>query len=258
MSRLINLTSSSNEVVKRVAKLSSSKKARDEAHVFVAEGRKLVYEAFCNGYKLQTVFVMQGAEENYPELLDSGADIYSVSLRIMEKITESKTPQDVTAIFAYNFKDFGFDGNKYLCLESIQDPGNVGALLRSAAAFGYDGVVLNEQCADIYSSKVLRGSMGAAFRLPVTVTADLSQFVLNMKKNGYKSYAAALTDNSVSPIEESFPDKLLLLIGNEGNGLEPETIAACDAVIKIPMTKGTESLNAAVAGGILMWETSKK
>lgn len=257
LSRLVTLTSSANEVVKRVAKLSSSKKARDEARVFVAEGRKLVYEAFCNGYSLQTLFVMQGAEDNYPELLEAGTDAYSVTRQIMEKITESKTPQDVTAVFAYNFSDFGTDGRKYLCLENIQDPGNVGALLRSAAAFGYDGVVLTEQCADVYSPKVLRGSMGAVFRLPVAVTPDLRGFVSDMKKRGFASYAAALADDSVSPCETHFPEKMLLLIGNEGNGLEPETISACDTVIRIPMTKGTESLNAAVAGGILMWETSK-
>ena len=258
LKKLLTVTAPGNEAVKSVAKLSSSKKARDDARAFVAEGRKLVDEALRGGCELLELFVLNEACDAYRELFPSvSGNVYAVTRPIMNKITESKTPQDITAVFAY--KSYGFDasGSRYLCLERVQEPGNAGALIRSAAAFGFDGVVLSADCADMYSVKALRGSMGAVFRLPVYVADDLRSFVRDMRQNGFKAYAAALRDDSVSLENAEFSEKLLLLIGNEGNGLEDATVAECDEVVRIPMAKGTESLNAAVAGGVLMWEVSE-
>ena len=257
LKKLLTVTAPGNEAVKSIAKLSSSKKARDEAGAFVAEGRKLVEEALKGGCELLELFVLKDAVSEYEALFPSvSGTVYAVTPPIMNKITESKTPQDITAVFAYNSCGLPKDGRRYLCLERVQEPGNVGALIRSASAFGFDGVILSADCADVYSVKALRGAMGATFRLPVKIADDLRGFMREMHGAGYKAYAAALREDAVSLEKADFADKLLLLIGNEGNGLEDETVALCDGVVRIPMAEGTESLNAAVAGGILMWEVS--
>ena len=257
LKKFLTVTAPGNEAVKSIAKLSSSKKARDEAGVFVAEGRKLVEEALKGGCELLELFVLSDSVAGYERLFSSvSGAVYAVTQPIMNKITESKTPQDITAVFAYNFSELPENGVRYLCLERVQEPGNVGALIRSASAFGFDGVVLSADCADVYSVKALRGAMGATFRLPVKVVSDLRGFVRGMRAAGFKAYAAALRDDA-TPLEDAvFAEKLLLLIGNEGNGLDAETVASCDEAVRIPMAQGTESLNAAVAGGILMWEVS--
>lgn len=258
MPKMITVTSTNNEAVKFAAKLSSSKRARDEAKLFVAEGRKLVAEALQSGYEAVDLFVTASAGNSYEDIYPRvSGTVYTVTLPVMNKITESKTPQDITAIFAYKSYGFTPDGSRYLCLEKVQEPGNAGALIRSAAAFGFDGVLLSEGCADMYSMKALRGSMGAIFRLPVFVLDDLRGFIVDMQKKGFCAYATALRDDSVSLEKASFSDKLLLLVGNEGNGLEDETVALCDSILRIPMAQGTESLNAAVAGSIVMWEVSE-
>ncbi|MBR4439807.1 MAG: RNA methyltransferase [Clostridia bacterium] len=258
LKNLLTVTAPANEAVKSIARLSSSKKARDEARVFVAEGRKLVEEALRGGFELLELFVLKDALGAYEGLFPSvSGTVYAVTQPIMNKITESKTPQDITAVFAYKSCDTAFDGRRYLCLERVQEPGNVGALIRSAAAFGFDGVVLSADCADVYSVKALRGAMGATFRLPVKVVGDLRGFVREMRSAGFKAYAAALRDDAVSLEKAEFAEKLLLLIGNEGNGLDAETVALCDGIVRIPMADGTESLNAAVAGSVLMWEVSE-
>ncbi|MBQ6552000.1 MAG: RNA methyltransferase [Clostridia bacterium] len=258
MKKLLTVTAPGNEAVKSIAKLSSSKKARDEARAFVAEGRKLVEEALAGGCELLELFVLKDALGAYEALFPSvSGTVYAVTRPIMNKITESKTPQDITAVFAYKSSGLSENGRRYLCLERVQEPGNVGALIRSASAFGFDAIVLSADCADAYSVKALRGAMGATFRLPVVQVADLRGFVREMRGAGFKAYAAALNAHAVSLESVGFADKLLLLIGNEGNGLDAETVAACDETVRIPMAQGTESLNAAVAGGILMWEVSE-
>ena len=258
LKKLLTVTAPGNEAVKSIAKLSSSKKARDEARAFVAEGRKLVEEALAGGCELLELFVLNDALGAYEALFPSVVGtVYAVTQPIMNKITESKTPQDITAVFAYKSSALPKGGRRYLCLERVQEPGNVGALIRSASAFGFDGVILSADCADVYSVKALRGAMGATFRLPVEAVGDLRSFVREMRGAGFTAYAAALDETAVSLEKADFADKLLLLIGNEGNGLDAETVAQCDAVVRIPMAQGTESLNAAVAGGVLMWEVSE-
>ena len=137
LKKLLTVTAPGNEAVKSIAKLSSSKKARDEARAFVAEGRKLVEEALAGGCELLELFVLKDALGAYEALFPSvSGTVYAVTQPIMNKITESKTPQDITAVFAYKSSGLPKDGRRYLCLERVQEPGNVGALIRSASAFG--------------------------------------------------------------------------------------------------------------------------
>ena len=143
---------------------------------------------------------------------------------------------------------------RYLCLERVQDPSNLGALLRSAAAFGFDAVALSPGCADAFSQKALRASMGAAGKVPVVVVPQFPAFLRALGEKGCAVYAAALQNSR--PLAEAVPPAgggLALVIGNEGAGLSPEAVAAAGMAVRIPMTGAVESLNAAVAGSILLW-----
>ena len=141
-----------------------------------------------------------------------------------------------------------------MVLDGVQDPGNVGTLLRSAAAFGFDGVLLSKGCAAPFAPKTLRASMGAAGRLPVAPVQDLPQALQQLRARGVVCLAAALYHSS--PLDEapqSYPDGLCAVIGSEGQGLTDAAVQACDMAVRIPMTDLVESLNAGVAGSVLLW-----
>ena len=145
-------------------------------------------------------------------------------------------------------------GGRYLALERVQDPGNVGTLIRSAAAFGFDGVILSEGCASPYAPKTLRASMGAAVRVPVIETGPLPPALARLRQLGIRCLAAALEHSEpLGPVPAAHPGGVCVVVGSEGQGLEGDTIAACDAAVRIPMTDRVESLNAGIAGSILLW-----
>ena len=145
-------------------------------------------------------------------------------------------------------------GGRYLALERVQDPGNVGTLLRSAAAFGFDGVLLSDGCASVFAPKTLRASMGAAVRIPVIEAGKMPEAIALLREKGITCLAAALYQSQpLSAAASGYPDGGCAVIGSEGQGLTDETIAACTGTVRIPMTDRVESLNAGIAGSILLW-----
>ena len=144
-------------------------------------------------------------------------------------------------------------GGRYLALEGVQDPGNVGTLLRSAAAFGFDGVILSEGCAAPYAPKTLRASMGAAVQLPVIEAGAMPPVIGELRRKGIECLAAALYRSQPLGDAKAGPGGVCVVIGSEGQGLTEATIAACDRTVRIPMTGRVESLNAGIAGSILLW-----
>ena len=136
----------------------------------------------------------------------------------------------------------------------MQDPGNVGTLLRSAAAFGFDGVLLSDGCASVFAPKTLRASMGAAVRIPVIEAGKMPEAIALLREKSITCLAAALYQSQpLSAAASSYPDGVCVVIGSEGQGLTDETIAACTGTVRIPMTDRVESLNAGIAGSILLW-----
>ena len=145
-------------------------------------------------------------------------------------------------------------GGRYLALERVQDPGNVGTLLRSAAAFGFDGVLLSDGCASVWAPKTLRASMGAAVRIPVIEAGKMPEAIAALRAKGITCLAAALYKSQpLSAAEPRYPGGVCVVIGSEGQGLTEETIRACNGTVRIPMTDRVESLNAGIAGSILLW-----
>jgi TrmH family RNA methyltransferase len=261
------LTSKENAAIKRVARLLSSRRFRDTEGSFVCEGARLILDGIESGHTPEALYTTQRAFERYPALQEAAKasdKAYLITEALAEKIAETSSPQGVFAVFKKldNGKTpatikSGDGKRSYVLLSQVQDPGNVGAILRTCEAFGVTEVLLSADCADPYSPKVLRAGMGAVFRQPLRLCANLLTEMETLRESGVHLFAAALGEDSRRLGEIAFPPAAGVLIGNEGNGLPEELIAACDDCLLIPMPGGAESLNAAVAAGILVWEITK-
>ena len=231
------INSLQNEKIKNYAKLNE-KKYRDETNMFIVEGIHLVEEAKNFGIVKEVLTTNQSIDGTL------------VSAEVMKKLTNQKSVVEVCAI-CEKFKKEEIT-NKILILDTIQDPGNIGTLIRSAVAFGFDTIVM-EACCDIYSSKVLRATQGAIFKLNI-INAKIDTFISSL--NGYKIYGTSLKNGvPLKTIEKT--DKLAIILGNEGNGVRTELLDMTDKNIFIEITN-MESLNVGVAGAILMYELGGK
>ena len=249
------ITSRENERVKYTAKLLGRPAfARSEGR-FVAQGVKLCLDAVQAGLVPETVYFTEKALAKWPQLEQLDCERILISEPVAEKLSGQKSPQGVFAVCpmpAFPLAEIDPAG-RYLALEEVQDPANVGAVLRSAAAFGFRGVILTPGCADPFGEKALRASMGAAFKLPLFWAQDLPGLLRSLSAQGMATVAAALR-GAVDLREYRYAGGgLVLAVGNEGSGLTVPTIDACGAVVKIPI-RGMESLNAAAAAAVLMWE----
>lgn len=259
------ISSRDNPQIKRYTGLTARKKERDAEACFASEGLRLCLDAVGSGVALRILLLTEEAAGRYPEtkkLVEAADRVFWLDGGLAGRISDTKTPQGVFAVMekldnrksAVTIKS----GGCYLLLHSVQDPGNVGAILRTADALGMDGVCLSPGCADPYSPKVLRGSMGGVFRIPFVDGADIASMADRMRKEGVPVYAAALEAGALEAGSADFSAGGAVLIGNEGNGLPRELTGACTDRIMIPMREGANSLNAAVAAGILMWEMTKR
>ena len=235
------ITSRENAKIKYACRLASSGAFRRSEGKFLAEGRKLCPE-LCRGAALETLFCTEAALEKCPELAGLPGEHYLVEDHVADKLADVGTHQGVFGIFRtpVHTLDETKTGGRYLALERVQDPGNVGTLLRSAAAFGFDGVLLSDGCASVFAPKTLRASMGAA--------------IAALRAKNITCLAAALYQSQpLSAARPGYPGGVCVVIGSEGQGLTEETIAACSGTVRIPMTDRVESLNAGIAGSILLW-----
>ena len=158
----------------------------------------------------------------------------------------------------YKEEFFLLPDEKAIILCSVRDPSNLGAVIRSSAAFGVDHIILTGNCADVYNPKTVRSAMGSLYRVKITTVNDCSSLIEHCRQNGRRVYAAELTDNAKSLDEIDLTRNDLIMIGNEGHGISSDISALCDCSVYIPISKKTESLNASVAAAIFMWEQSKR
>ena len=250
------ITSRDNDRIKRACALRDSEKQRAAAGLFFAEGPKLCLE-LSQSCEPAEVFATPRALEHTPALSAFAGRTTLIAPHVAEKLAGTRSSQEVFGLFRAPSCDPApmlASAGRILALEAVQDPGNVGALLRSAAAFGFDGVLLGPGCAAPFSPKVLRASMGAAGRLPLGVCADLPAALKTLGARGVTCLAAALYN--ARPLDEvpaRYPGGLCLVIGSEGQGLSDAAVGACALSVRIPMTDRVESLNAGVAGSILLW-----
>ena len=245
------ITSRTNPLVAHLRKLGSSHSYRAKTGEYLGDGGKLLDEALRWGAELETVACTPGI--SLPAL-PAGVRAVEVPEELMAYISPMEAPQGV--LFAARRRSAALPaalaGRRYLALEGVQDPGNVGTILRTADAFEADGLFLLPGCADPYGPKTLRASMGAAFRRPVW-SCTLEELIPLLKKAGLPLVGTALREDTVD-VRQADLSRAVLLIGSEGRGLSQAALAACDQTVRIPMSERCESLNAAVAAAVALWE----
>ena len=257
---MILISSKDNLRVKQLVKLQKSARFRRQSELFVAEGLRVCADAMRSGAVIKTLYVTEQAAEKYSsqyeQLSAYAEETVMLADNIFAAVSDTQTPQGFLCTIKTLDKTIQFDtiknNGKFLALENVQDPNNLGTVLRSAEAFGISGVILSADCCDIYNPKVVRGSMGAVFRVPFYICEGIPAFL--SQYNGLCSYAAVVDRDAEKISEISFREPCVTVIGNEGNGLTKETIAACDHRVTIPMKGKAESLNASAAATVIIWE----
>lgn len=253
------ITSRQNDRVKRVAALSDDVALRAAQGLCVVHGVKLCGEAMRQGADIAQLWLTEPmlADSTTASLRRAAGEIFVMSDSVRDKLSPQRSPQDLLAVVSIP-KQLDVDAlarrSRLILLCDIQDPANVGAILRSAAALGYGGALLAGACADPWSPKSLRAGMGAQFSVALATGLTPLAAIADLQQAGHTVLATALRDDARDVTAVSPPSKLTLAVGNEGAGLPDAVIAACDAAVAIPITDAAESLNAAAAAAIAMWE----
>ena len=249
------ITSRQNPLCTHLRKLSSSAAYRRQCGEFLCDSPKLLQEALLWGSELHTVVVTAGTEA---PPLPKGVRLVEVPADVMKSVSPMETPQGTLFICAIHTEPLPemLAGRRYVVLDTLQDPGNVGTFLRTADAFHADGMFLVNGCADLYNPKTLRATMGAVFRCPVW-TVGVEELSALLKRSGIPLYGAALREDTLDARQADY-SRCAIAIGSEGRGLTDAVLAVCDRTIKIPMSEHCESLNAAAAATVLLWEAARK
>ncbi|MBS5720774.1 MAG: RNA methyltransferase [Clostridium sp.] len=252
------ITSKDNELIKHIRKLKD-KKYRDESNEYVVEGVKLVEEAVKENAKIKQIIVCEDTTRTYEipthiMLEIARYECISVSDKIFNIITQVTNPQGIMAIIEKNAQNAKIDYTQdiIVVLDDVQDPGNLGTILRTVDSIGLNQIIVSKGTADAFNSKVVRSTMGAIFRIKIIEVENLAQAIKEMRKHHFKLMVTSLqTKNSIYDIDFY---KKIIVIGNEANGVSKEIQDMADEKAKIPMLGRTESLNASVAAGVVMYE----
>lgn len=263
------ITSTSNQQMKQISALMKKAKERKNTKSFVVEGPRMVVEAPAQA--LKAVYVAESFEED-PEnqsvlkelrnKCEQAHAVYEVVAdNVFKSVSDTQTPQGIMAVVAmpeYSLEQL-LDGDKthLLILESIQDPGNLGTMVRTGEGAGVTGIIMNKTTVDLFNPKTIRSTMGSIYRVPFYVTENLEDTMKKLQKQGVSLYAAHLKGEH-SYDEEDYTKACGFLIGNEGNGLSEKTANLADTYIKIPMEGKVESLNAAISATLLMYEANRQ
>lgn len=228
------------------------RKARRMSGTFLVEGPKMLEEAVASGEALEAVLVQEDRAEEFD--LPCDVPLFALPAHVLASVCDTKTPQGVAVVVRMPSRPLR--GDRLIALDGVQDPGNVGTIIRTADAAGFDGVLLSAQCADPYSPKVLRATMGSVFHLPIALTDDLPDALLSMKEKGMSVISSQL-DGEPFYSATGLHDRFCLVIGSEGNGVSAPVRELATHRLMLPMRGRAESLNAAVAAGIMMYELMK-
>lgn len=258
------ITSRTNPTVVATAALKE-KKYRDRESLFLLEGVKLFREAVSAGVEIERVFATSAMLSTVREYYARG-EVFEVSDSVFAKLSTEKSPQGIICVAKYldkihninkiyNKKDFSQSQRRYLLLSSLRDPGNLGTVIRSAKAFGCDELILSADCADLYNPRTVRAAMGTLFSQSITIVPDLADAVSAMTEGGYRVYAAVLDEKAERLDRMKIDRRTAFVIGNEGHGIAPDVVEASGNTVYIPMAEGVESLNAATAAAVFLWQS---
>ncbi len=254
------ITSNSNAQVKRLLQLQKKSKARNEEKVFLVEGLRMFLEV--PSKRVQKVYISESLYNKKKQELD--LEKFSVEIlsdSVFGYVSDTKSPQGILCIVeqeTYDMEELlSIKNPHFMVLDNLQDPGNLGTIVRTAEGAGVDAVFLSKESVDIYNPKTIRSTMGSIYRMPVIYIEDLLELLKIFKQKGIKSYAAHLEGKN-SYDKENYQSGTAILIGNEGNGLRDEIANNADVWVQIPMQGKVESLNAAIASSILMFEVYRQ
>ncbi len=250
------ITSRENKIYKNI-RLLKDKKQRDREGLFIVEGLRGVRDAMNSGLKPKTVVL---CEDSGIEI--EAGEVFVFAKKLFAEAAETQSPQGILAVFPMPRFDFSSiqPGEKdfvVLC-EDLRDPGNLGTIIRTADAAGAAAVVLTKGCCDLYNPKTVRSTVASIGNIPIIRGIEPAEAVKQLKKMGFTLAAGALTERSESLYKADLSGKIAFVIGNEANGVSPEMLSAADKIVKIPMRGGAESLNAAIAAGIMMYEKVRR
>lgn len=257
------ISSETNAQIKDLIKLQKQAKQRKRSGLFVAEGLKMLAEAAEHG-KLQKIYVAEHKMKNSDEVLESLCRNYpceTVSDAVFKQISETVTPQGVLGLI--QMPEYSLDQllqdtrHRYLLLDDLRDPGNLGTMMRTAEGAGMSGVILSKESVDLFNPKVVRSTMGAIFRMPYCYVENLAETAGKIRKMGYGVYGTAM-QGSVVYDEPDYTKGAAVVIGNEANGISEKVFREMSGRIRIPMQGKLESLNAAVAAAVVMYEMERQ
>ena len=262
----MEITSRDNRLIKEFRRLSDDARYRRQSGKFTVEGARLCVDAARSGVVIEAVFVTEDARVRYPEhtaeVTAVAAVTYEIPDTLARHLSDTTSPQGIYAIAEMPHLPTAVDSldnaRGYAALETVQDPGNLGTMIRTAEAFGLGGILLSDGCCDPYSPKVLRASMGGVFRLPLYAAGDLAETLPRLSAQGLRTVACVVDSDAEAVQTAALGVGTVVVIGNEGNGLRPATVDACTQRVTIPMAGRAESLNASMAAGIVFWEMTRK
>ena len=255
-----------------------TKKGREETGLFTADGEKLFRESAkpANASKIDRIYIRESASDRYLPLITEllGGEFADSDRTVVfsdpafEKITSEKSPQGIITVlktidFSKNYikiekKDLSrLDGKRIVALYGVRDPGNLGAIVRSAVAFGFSEMVLSSDCVEVTNPKTVRAAMGGVFSIGFRTVSDFGSFITSAREAGRRVFAAELREGAAPLFEIGIRSDDVIVIGNEGQGIPREISALCDSSVYIPISERSESLNAAVAASLFLWEQSK-
>ena len=229
------------------------RKGRLQSGCFLVEGYKMVEEALRSAFPVEAVLLAEQAEYSLP--LSETIPVYRLSEHVFSAVCEAKTPQGVAAVV--RMTPLPLTGKRWVALDGLQDPGNVGTILRTADAAGFDGMLLGPGCADLFSPRALRATMGSIFRLGLSFPDSLPDTLKSLREQGWHILSSQLDGDPFFEREPLSPP-FVLVIGHESNGVSEAVKAQATRRVKLPMRGGAESLNAAVAAGIMMYDLTRE
>lgn len=245
------ISSVKNEKVKTWKRLHK-RKERMHANAFLVEGFHLIEEAKASDWEIVEIIVQENM--HVPAWFDNFT-MEKVSATVFQYISQTKTPQGVAAVVSIKQMDQQPVGNRMLLIDAIQDPGNLGTIIRTADAAGFDGIILGNGTVDLFNDKVIRSTQGSLFHIPL-FQASLADEIVRLKEKGFNIWATALK-NARKYSDVKVDEKVAIIVGNEGAGVNQELLEIADTIVTIPIYGKAESLNVSIATGILMYYVVK-
>lgn len=253
---MINIESKDNSLFKLTKKLKERKNRIKEGK-YIIEGFRLIEEAFKAGIVVEYIMISSGCEDKFDEYIGKYRKdfekLFVLNSGLFSQLTSTETPQGAIAVVKDNPICNEIKGEFYLLCDKVQDPGNLGTIIRTAHAAGVDGVILTKGTVDIYNDKAIRSTMGSIFYMPIIYDDENYTFIKKLKNNGFSLVATSLQE-SKDFFEENLEGKIILSVGNEGNGISEDVFKLANKKVKIPMPGGAESLNVAIATSIILFE----